>query len=61
MNVKNIMWISIISAIMITAGTVLLVLSTLPVENKVEGNELIVRFVIGKKVIDISDAVSLDR
>ena len=46
-----------LSALMIVAGVVLLVLGTLPMENKLEGNELIVKFVIGKKVIDMSDAV----
>ncbi len=34
-----------------------LVLGSLPVENKIEGNNLVVKFVIGKKMIDISDAV----
>lgn len=51
------MGISIIATAMIIAGTVLLLLGTLPVENKVEGKNLVVKFVIGKKVIDISDAV----
>ena len=57
MNVKKIMWVSVLSSLMIVAGVVLLVLSTLPMENKLEGNDLIVKFVIGKKVIDMSDAV----
>ena len=48
---------STLAAILITIGAVLLVLSTLPMENKVEGKNLVVKFVIGKKVIDISDAV----
>lgn len=51
------MWISTLAAILIIAGCVLLVLGTLPVENKVEGKLLVVKFVIGRKVIDISDAV----
>ena len=46
-----------LAAILITVGAVLLVLGTLPMENKVEGKNLVVKFVIGKKVIDISDAV----
>ena len=54
---KKIMLTSTLAAILITIGAVLLVLSTLPMENKVEGKNLVVKFVIGKKVIDISDAV----
>ena len=57
MDIKKIMWTSTVAAIMIVAGCVLLVLGTLPMENKVEGDELVVKFVIGKKVIDIKDAV----
>ena len=58
-NIKNkkIMLTSTLAAILITVGAVLLVLGTLPMENKVEGKNLVVKFVIGKKVIDISDAV----
>ena len=54
---KKIMLISTLAAILITVGAVLLVLGTLPMENKVEGKNLVVKFVIGKKVIDVSDAV----
>lgn len=54
---KKIMLTSTLAAILITIGAVLLVLGTLPMENKVEGKNLVVKFVIGKKVIDISDAV----
>lgn len=57
MNIKNIMGTSTIAAILIMVGSLLLVLSTLPMENKIEGKELIVKFVIGKKVIDMTDAV----
>lgn len=48
---------STLAAILITVGAVLLVLGTLPMGNKVEGKNLVVKFVIGKKVIDVSDAV----
>ncbi len=54
---KKIMLTSTLAAVLITVGAVLLVLGTLPMENKVEGKNLVVKFVIGKKVIDISDAV----
>ena len=54
---KKIMLTSTLAAILITIGAALLVLGTLPMENKVEGKNLVVKFVIGKKVIDISDAV----
>ena len=54
---KKIMLTSTLAAILITVGAVLLVLGTLPMENKVEGKNLVVKFVIGKKVIDVSNAV----
>ena len=54
---KKIMLTSTLAAILTTVGAVLLVLGTLPMENKVEGKNLVVKFVIGKKVIDVSDAV----
>lgn len=57
MNVKNIMWTTTLSTIMLIVGAVLLVMGTLPMENKIEENELVVKFLIGKKVIDITDAV----
>lgn len=57
MNIKNIMGTSVIASVLITIGCVLLVLGSLPIENKIEGNNLIVKYVIGRKVIDISDAV----
>lgn len=57
MKTTKIMWITTLAAVLITVGAVLLVLSTLPMENKIEGKNLVVKFVIGKKVIDISDAV----
>lgn len=57
MEIKKIMWTSTLATILIAVGCVLLLLGTLPMENKVEGNELVVKFVIGKKVIDIKDAV----
>lgn len=58
-NIKNkkIMLTSILAAVLITVGAVLLVLGTLPMENKVEGKNLVVKFVVGKKIIDISDSV----
>ena len=58
-NIKNkkIMLTPILAAVLITVGAVLLVLGTLPMENKVEGKNLVVKFVVGKKIIDISDAV----
>ena len=56
MNTKGIMWITVLSTVLIAAGTVMLLLSTLPMENELEGNQLVVKFVIGKKVIDVTDA-----
>ena len=51
------MLVSVIAPLLIVAGVVLLVLGSLPVENSIQGNNLVVKFVIGKKTIDISDAV----
>ena len=57
MNSKKIMWISVIAPVLIVVGVVLLVLGSLPIENSIDGNKLVVKFVIGKKTIDIADAV----
>ena len=57
MNVKIVMWTSVLATILIIAGCILLLLGTLPMQNTIEGKNLVVKFVIGKKVIDISDAV----
>ena len=57
MNSKKIMWISVIAPVLIVVGVILLVLGSLPIENSIEGNNLVVKFVIGKKRIDIADAV----
>lgn len=56
-DIKKIMLISIIGTILIFAGAVLLILGTYPVENKLEGKNLVVKYVIGQKVIDVSEAV----
>lgn len=53
---NRIMGISTIAGILIVAGAVLLALSTIPMENRMEGDALTVRFIIGKKVIDMKDA-----
>ena len=53
------MWITIISTVMTIAGVTLLLLSSIPMENKIEGNTLSVRYIIGKETIDISGAVFL--
>lgn len=50
------MWISILSGILIASGVTLLVLSSLPMKNKLEGNTLTVKFVIGKDRINMTDA-----
>ena len=53
---NNIMWIPIISGILMLIGVVLLVLSTLPMNNTLDDNTLTVHFVVGKKTIDMTDA-----
>lgn len=57
MNVKGIMWTSLLSTILIILGVTFLLLGSLPMENRLEGNDLVVKFVIGKKVIDVTDAI----
>ena len=56
MNTKKIMYVSTLATILIVAGALLFVLGTVPMENRIEGNELIVKYILGKKVIDITDA-----
>ena len=53
---KRIMWTSILAPILIVMGVNLLVLGSIPVKNTIENNTLIVNFIIGKKVIDVTDA-----
>jgi hypothetical protein len=53
---KKIMWTSAIAGILITLGCVLLVLGTIPVKNTYNGKTLTVKYIIGKKVIDMTDA-----
>ena len=55
-DMNKIMGISTIAAILITFGVILLVLGSLPMENRLEGNTLTVNFIIGKKIIDMTDA-----
>ena len=56
MKIKSIMGISTIAAVLITLGCVLLILGTIPVKNHIEGNTLTIKYIIGKKDIDISEA-----
>ena len=56
MNIKKVMTTSFLASILIIAGTILLVLGTIPVQNTLIDNTLTVNFVIGKKVIDVTDA-----
>ena len=53
---KRIMWASVLASILIVMGVNLLVLGSSPVKNTIENNTLIVNFIIGKKVIDVTDA-----
>ena len=56
LNIKKVMTTSFLATILIIAGTILLVLGTIPVQNTLIDNTLTVNFVIGKKVIDVTDA-----
>ena len=53
---KRIMWASVLASILIVMGVNLLVLGSIPVKNTIENNTLIINFIIGKKVIDVTDA-----
>ena len=50
------MWTTTLAGILLVIGCVLLVLGTLPMQNKIEDGKLVVKFVIGKEVIDMKDA-----
>ena len=54
---KIIMWIQILSGILIFAGVLLLILTSIPVKNTLDGNTLTVDYILGKRVVDVSDAV----
>lgn len=56
MNIKKVMTTSFLATILIIAGTILLVFGTIPVQNTLIDNTLTINFVIGKKVIDVTDA-----
>ena len=56
MNTSNIMWTTIIASSLITLGCLLLALGTIPIRNTYKDNKLTVKFIIGKKVIDMTDA-----
>lgn len=53
---NRIMWISILSGLLITAGVILLVLGTYPVKNTLDGNTLTIKYLIGKDKIDMTNA-----
>ena len=53
---KRIMWASVLASILIVMGVNLLVIGSIPVKNTIENNTLIVNFIIGKKVIDVTYA-----
>jgi hypothetical protein len=52
----KIMTTSALATALIIIGATLLVLGSIPMKNTIEGNTLTVHFVIGMKVIDITDA-----
>ena len=53
---KGIMGTSLLSAVLIVLGVIVLVLGSLPKDCIIENDTLTVKFVIGKKVIDIEGA-----
>ena len=48
--------IQMIATILIIVAVVLLALSTIPVSNKMENDTLVVKFILGSKVIDLKNA-----
>lgn len=50
------MWTSILAPVLIVLGVVLFVLGSLPMENRLDGDTLTVKFIIGQKAIDMTDA-----
>ena len=50
------MWTSILAPVLIIVGVALLVLGSLPMENRLNGDTLTVKFIIGKRTIDMTDA-----
>ena len=50
------MLITTLSTTLIVLGCVLLILGTLPVHNEIKDDKLIVKFIIGKEVVDLKDA-----
>ena len=50
------MSISLISTILIIAGTIFLVLSTIPVKNTIENDTLTIKYILGKQTINLADA-----
>ena len=53
---KTLMLTSVLAPVLIVAGVALLILGTLPMENRLKDDTLTVKFILGKKVIDMSDA-----
>ena len=53
---KTIMLTSIFAPVLIVVGVVFLVLGSLPMENRLNSETLTVKFIIGKKAIDMTDA-----
>ncbi len=55
MSIHN-MSIHSISATLIIIGAILLVLGTVPMENKLENNTLTIKYILGKDTIDMTNA-----
>ena len=53
---QKVVWIPLLAGFLIMVGSVLLILGTVPVKNTLEGNTLTVKFILGKKVINMEGA-----
>jgi hypothetical protein len=53
---KKVMWITALATALIFIGVTLLILCSIPMKNTLEGNTLTVKYIIGHKAIDMTDA-----
>ena len=53
---KKVMWISILATLLIFVGVALLILTSIPTKNTLEGNTLTIHYILGKDTIDMTNA-----
>ena len=55
-KMKKVMWITMLATTLVIVGVLLLILSSIPVKNTLEGNTLTVHYILGKDTIDMTNA-----